>query len=480
MADKKISELPMLAKSSVTLTDILPVVSVGENYGLYFRDLFGGVPSSSVTKIVAADDTQNATSRADYECDGIADEVEINAALNALPAAGGTVFLLGGSYNLATQIIIPADNITIRGEGKSTKLNLAADIGGILINGFDFCVIEDLYIEGTGGAKSGDADGICLTDAEHCTVKSCWIKDVQHEGIWVLDGCSWILITGNWVSGSADNNIDVGTHGTSNYQIAIIGNHTELNRDDFGIKIACKAINCVIANNTVECAVAGGISIYWSSINPELEAYNNVIIGNVVYGGVAVEDGITIYHLWDANGGVWTVQGNTITDVPGHGIWIYDSLEGSVVGNVMSGCGDDAIVIENSNSIIVSGNMLRLNAAKGIFIDDSSVCVISNNNIVESATVGEHCIHVYVNSPKCVVSGNICVNAPATFDGIRIENDCDKCVISNNVCSGNQVGVHIVDNTCDRTIVLGNMLMDNTTAFTNVGTNTESAHNMVA
>jgi len=53
----------------------------------------------TATFVIAASDSQNKRD-ADYHCDGTADDVQIQAAIDALPAGGGKVFLLEGTYAL--------------------------------------------------------------------------------------------------------------------------------------------------------------------------------------------------------------------------------------------------------------------------------------------------------------------------------------------------------------------------------------------
>ena len=55
----------------------------------------------------------------DYLCDGTADEVEINAAIAALPENGGEVRLLDG--NVSSNIVLSHDNVILSGQGKNTK-----------------------------------------------------------------------------------------------------------------------------------------------------------------------------------------------------------------------------------------------------------------------------------------------------------------------------------------------------------------------
>ncbi len=56
----------------------------------------------------------------DYICDGIADDVEIQAALNALPVTGGELFFFGGNYVLTATVTRAINNVSIIGSGKST------------------------------------------------------------------------------------------------------------------------------------------------------------------------------------------------------------------------------------------------------------------------------------------------------------------------------------------------------------------------
>ena len=67
--------------------------------------------SSAATLVVAASDsTAKDKTNADYVCDGTDDHVQIQAALDALPAQGGSVLLLAGNY-LAERIEIPSNTI---------------------------------------------------------------------------------------------------------------------------------------------------------------------------------------------------------------------------------------------------------------------------------------------------------------------------------------------------------------------------------
>ena len=82
----------------------------------------------SNTYVIAASDSSAAgKAQADAKCDGTTDDVEIQAAIDAL-TGGGTIQLLEGTFNC--DAINLASNITIRGMGRSTILNMnGAGIG---------------------------------------------------------------------------------------------------------------------------------------------------------------------------------------------------------------------------------------------------------------------------------------------------------------------------------------------------------------
>ena len=58
----------------------------------------------------------------DYLCDGTADQTEINAAITALPARGGEIVILDGTYNITSEINVTKNNVSIRGNGNATIL----------------------------------------------------------------------------------------------------------------------------------------------------------------------------------------------------------------------------------------------------------------------------------------------------------------------------------------------------------------------
>lgn len=76
---------------------------------------------SPSTIVISAADSKD-KNRADYICDGTADEEEINDAIVALAAGGGRILLLEGTFYIASSIIFTKANVVIEGQGDGTIL----------------------------------------------------------------------------------------------------------------------------------------------------------------------------------------------------------------------------------------------------------------------------------------------------------------------------------------------------------------------
>jgi hypothetical protein len=123
------------------------------------------------TFIVAASDSLH-PERADYVCNGVNDQVEIQAALDGIPTCGGRIVFLPGKYE-CSDTIYPKDGTTLECVYSKGYAELS---GGTLdfsinCNGIEFgvsgvrhscCVIRNMRIVGT-GSTNGCA-GIRLHD----------------------------------------------------------------------------------------------------------------------------------------------------------------------------------------------------------------------------------------------------------------------------------------------------------------------------
>lgn len=116
-------------------------------------------PAGAVTAtltVAASNSTARNIAGADYTCDGTADDVQIQAALDALPATGGSVFLYEGLYNIAATITISLPQVVLHGAGKGTRLLAVAALGAtemLVVSGWKDAV-RDLWIDGANIASN--------------------------------------------------------------------------------------------------------------------------------------------------------------------------------------------------------------------------------------------------------------------------------------------------------------------------------------
>jgi hypothetical protein len=121
----------------------------------------GGSARPYATKVVAAvDSIATDAANADYVCDGVADHVEIQAAIDELDTAGtgGTVLLLEGHFYCASgvtaTVLIPS-SVMVRGLGLGT--NVLFD-DGTLVGIRNVGELRDIYV--TIGTLGGGGGGV--------------------------------------------------------------------------------------------------------------------------------------------------------------------------------------------------------------------------------------------------------------------------------------------------------------------------------
>jgi hypothetical protein len=122
---------------------------------------------------------------ADYVCSGVADEVQINVAITALPAAGGVVRLSNGNFTIAATVAVPS-YVTLRGEGRHATVitGVAGMTATMLTLGASFSVLESVRIIAPTTLTN---DAVTFANESDGTT----VRDVQMSGggnatIWML------------------------------------------------------------------------------------------------------------------------------------------------------------------------------------------------------------------------------------------------------------------------------------------------------
>lgn len=386
-------------------------------------------PGRTATVVVAAVDASlQARAQADLNCDGVSDQDTINEAFNHLGANGGRVVLSEGTFVIDGPIVIPVDNITLRGQGRSTLIDgdgLATNEHAIVISGVTNCTIKKLAIQTeAGGGKT------C-----HC--------------IFIEDGANSFEIEYVTIVDSDSDGIHI--EGTNIFDGSIHNCHIE-DADDYGIYVSMAAANSMlrlhIFDNFVTGAGNSGIALWGAAGN---SSYCN-IVGNIVY--LNGDEGITI---WDSD---YTIINNNISFSNGQwGIRVRVSEHVNLNNNICQANGIDGIMLETSNGCVIEGNICVDNT----WVNGDGIQIQGINNTV----VGNHChgngrhgIHILVGAPRCLVSGNTSLENGQ--HGINVAGP--ECEISENYIYDNSQalaeeyhGINLAG-TADRVLVNSNFI----------------------
>lgn len=379
--------------------------------------------------VAASDSSTKSKNGADYVCDGVADEVEINAAMNALPATGGRVELREGTFTIADSITFPADSITLEGQGRGTLIDgdgLATGVHAIVVSGRDHCAIKNLAIQTEdGGGKTSHC--IYLDAAgDYLTIDGVVIIDSDSDAINLYDIVDQLTIRNCVIEGA----------------------------DDGGIAVYAPT-NSTITNNIIQLTGGRGISAYYSATGVTIT--NNIITNLFIGDGIYIKTG---YHV-----------------VIGHN-FIWDIL----------GTGDNGIYLEDCHWMAITDNSIYDVEQHGIICDDIEDSVIASNNILNPRT--GHGIYIYDGSKRCVVEGNTMEGiagdgfrlndvTESSFtgnlvsngtNGIHLEAAVDNCLISDNLFDTCTTAINIAAATCDKNAVKSNKIRNCTTGITDSGT----------
>jgi len=299
-------------------------------------------PGRTATIVIAAvDSSLQSRAQADFVCDGVNDHVEIQAALDALPATGGEVMLLDGTYNIEVSLVLDSYQ-TLRGQGRNTILTSnTADL---------------IFLSAVGGA------GTELTEIV--------IADLQIDG--GAGGVSDCGIYFEYVDYSFIQNVFLRRHasGTGSYRTGIY-----LLNSDF---------NTIIGNTCLDNDWEG---IWLDSSN------NNVITGNISQGNGE-------YGIWLDISNNNVISGNISRGSVEHGAWLGTSNNNVITGNIFQGSGKIGIYLFHGRGNSILGNTCIENSQRAdnthdnIEIFDSYYTLIEGNlcrapTIGTTLTVGE-------------------------------------------------------------------------------------------
>ncbi len=385
------------------------------------------------TEIIVATDGSG-----DYNCDGTADEVEINDALSNLPSTGGIVLLKKGTYNIAGSIDMLKSNVVLQGEGKATKIFLSnsANVDMIRVgNGTTIvndCVVENMTVDGNRANQTSLGSPVIIwgssgTKALRNIVRGCRLTNCLSDCLKVIYADKGIIQNnvieentggaGIGIFSSSQTNDIIGNvlihnaygiYSSANYN-NIVGN-VLVDNTAYGVYIN-GVVNCNVSANWF-----GSIAYFQTGVYLAANAARNTITGNTFY-----QPYRAIFAAADANVIGNTISGNSIYLANQEAIYMQAGAnQNAIVGNTIRSSAMHAIRIRGSKNVI-SSNMLidngtvTNNTYSDIFLDDNGTTYSTYNTVIgnncQAAAANKVAYHVRENATGDdfnLIIGNVC------------------------------------------------------------------------
>ena len=401
-------------------------------------------------------------------CDGVADEVEINALLTA----NTLIELSSGTFTLAATMTAAVAGVHIKGQGSGkTTVTLvnSADVSVITVGG-DNWTVEGLTIDGNSANQSSQSDAISIDDKNNGRILDVGITDIRNDGIRLWGSGAG---TDNWLIDRLDAH-DNGIVGADN-------SHIEAYKVVTNITIQNSLFGNITAGTGTHIVCNGDSSDEcedWKLLNNVHEGTHQYVMVNITHGkrmktafcefkGTSANQAL---RYDDIIGG--TIIGCTFGTVGDTAISIYQGCEHvSVIGCYVTGTLShgmeitDGVANTDCKNISVIGCTfynIGTQASQGIHIgagDHDGVtivgCTFEDDRGTRFMDYGVYYTGASLNN---VISGNIFIGMDIA--AVVTASYGDYLLISNNAISGDGGGEGITLQDGNDITVAGNTIQN--------------------
>ncbi|MFQ5479790.1 MAG: right-handed parallel beta-helix repeat-containing protein [Thermodesulfobacteriota bacterium] len=357
--------------------------------------------------------------------DGVTDDTSaIQAAFDAIAAAGGirTVYFPSGTYLISAGININKNNITVRGEGESSVIQVKNNVGDLQFNGYgamfliatgsSHIVIKDLLLDGNSDNNTASTySAIEGTNTDNLSIRDMTIKNTPFNAILLtattlphtnfkvtnnkLLNIGWQGIQvryGDTGIVSGNNIFSSGNHG-----IVINFGSTAGTHSSSRVVVSDNIINRSVPPSTI---LTGQVESGMMIMISEASSY------------IVVDSNVCYDNRNAANDGIATVG----SPAPGGAGPIYRSIV--ISNNSVSYAG--GFGIDATSHCTVTGNVIMYPATDGIVLSGDlgpmRKDVLISNNVIYNPN--------FSNTPGTAgIALNSAVNNGATWKHIRITNN---------------------------------------------------------
>ena len=396
----------------------------------------------------------------------------IASAIAQLPGTGGMVYIMEGTYTVASGISVPS-NVSIVGCGRTTiiKADDASSAIKVFYNSDDAggnsnIEISNLQIDVNRANNSGNGDyGIYFKTVTDCHINNVFVQESHWKGIY-LEAATNCSVNNCHVKNTRDGGIEVANSDKS----AVRGCYVELVLSDSGL-------------------APDGIRIAGDDL-----IVSDCIVNDSNYRGFAIE----------GNSGNYSNRCKIVNCsayyFKDYGFFMNYNYECAIIGCHARGKGDSAFKASPSGGgigyrvaryCLISNNLCETNYISGIHPgSDTTAGEITGNNVIannvcrnnnQAGAAGLAGIFVYADASafhnNCLITGNICYDSQGTQTqkiGIRVSTGSQEGHnIVGNHCYGNaEHGMSISGN---KISITGNVCNNNGTNGTGDGINVVGA-----
>ena len=340
------------------------------------------LPGGAACVIAAKDSSTQSKAGAHVVCDGEGDQEEINTAIRELPEVGGRVLLMEGTFDIRRVegalggVLIERSNVTLEGQGSSTKLvqapNQETNVIRIIGSGVGHIAIRNLYVDANrdGNPKGEGPENVSHARFEFCgikafcaspggggdpchniTIENCYVMNARRLGI-MLEGRN-MRVLNNVLGNAFSDSVEILTGPGE-----IRGNYADITGKTHVAFGSDRGDNIIMANNIVHVRDGGDLDIGFRSWS---DSQRHVIEGNII----TVDKGGKCGMAIDARG--------------------YGAI---ITGNHTYTANDEKLIVKiGAGKSIVTNNVFENST---IEIDDATGTgkrIVLKDNVLENSTV---------------------------------------------------------------------------------------------
>ncbi|MCL0078410.1 right-handed parallel beta-helix repeat-containing protein [Dehalococcoidia bacterium] len=438
-------------------------VTIGASYIAFRTDAAAeawDIPIGRTATIVVAahNSSPQSKAQADFVADGVDDQVEIQAAIDALPAGGGKVVLMEGTFIITPDkpvrggigdpagIILPS-NTTLEGQGISTVLRLVDNFPSwnyiIYMPGARNAHVRSLRIDQNAANQPGPPfqkmRGVALMEGTHySSVEGIFVDNISYSEPITLIASHNNIIVNNVIEGSLGDCINLHTATSNiiagNVLTGVVGVAGHVPSE--AIDLAINSNNNIIANNIIR-DTSSGIGLRGRN-------HNNTIIGNSIFN--VTTHGIFMHSKDLPEGNSFnTIENNTIINPGFNGIAVGSPVclhphhHLHIKGNTIIESGDQAIrLLVGGKYMTISNNRIVYPQTHGMYLHRIDHSIISGNLFIgASQRTHNRYIHLWVaDGSHNIISNNSLhqgdrPNKP--WRGILVDTPTSKNIITGNM-----------------------------------------------